>query len=116
MAEPTFDYAAALKDRVPDADPDLAMAMIAGARLGRILEWDLERTAHLGGLERSEHSVLTILSGKRRRLNRRTPGSRRSAQVNGRTGARTGVYCVLEISLCAWAVALAFDMSICLPN
>jgi DNA-binding MarR family transcriptional regulator len=61
MAEPIFDMAAAIKRRIPDADPDLAMVIIAVARLGRLLEWDLQRTAHLGGLERSEHSVLTIL-------------------------------------------------------
>ena len=61
MPDPIFDIDAALKDRFPDTDGDLALVLIAVARLGSILELDLQRTAHLGGLERSEHSVLTML-------------------------------------------------------
>jgi DNA-binding MarR family transcriptional regulator len=61
MVNPIFDLGAALSDRLPDADQDLALVILAGARLGRILEWDLQQTARVAGLEASEHSVIVTL-------------------------------------------------------
>jgi DNA-binding MarR family transcriptional regulator len=61
MAEPAFDIGAALKRRLPDADQDLALLIIATTRLGRILKQDLQQMARSGGLEESEYSVITIL-------------------------------------------------------
>jgi DNA-binding MarR family transcriptional regulator len=56
-----FDMDAVLKKRFPDTDQGLVLLLVSAQRLGRILDLDLQRSARLAGLEKSEHEVLTIL-------------------------------------------------------
>jgi DNA-binding MarR family transcriptional regulator len=61
MDEPTFDIAAAIKERVPASDQGIALLLSASQRLGRLLESDLHDTVRARGLDRSEYEVATIL-------------------------------------------------------
>jgi DNA-binding MarR family transcriptional regulator len=59
--DPPLDFTSALEKRMPDVDPDLVVILGALTRLGRILDWDLQRLARPAGLEKTEHWTLSAL-------------------------------------------------------
>ena len=58
---PLYDIDAAVRARLPDADPDVALLHLATMRLGRVVENALDRTLRTDGVDRSEHSVMAAL-------------------------------------------------------
>lgn len=60
-AEQNFDLTALLKDRLPSANLDLAQLLVAITRLRCLFDQDLQRSAELGGLDKSEHHALSTL-------------------------------------------------------
>ena len=51
-----------LKDRLPSENLDLALLLVAITRLRCLFDQDLQRSAQLGRLDKSEHHVLSTLS------------------------------------------------------
>jgi DNA-binding MarR family transcriptional regulator len=57
----TLKLDASREKRLPDIDQDLAVILSAIARLGRILDWDLQRLTRPVGLDKTDHWTMNAL-------------------------------------------------------